>query len=293
MFPDQLEAAFAACPVVYFPYGLCEPHGPHAALGLDALKAHGLAVRAAREHGGIVAPPCYWHVHELGGYAIWAEREVGEARPWLTAVPPWVHFKAVCYHVRAAEVLGFRAAILLTGHHGPNYLDLETLVTLLQPRVRVRLLGLPEFTANRPGFPGDGADGDHAGKVETSLLWALEPECVDPARRPRAPEHPCFALGRDAALADRAAGEGMVADIAAWLGAKAAELLAAYDPQGPSRLRTFDEVEDFWDEVMQPRLPELASMQRTWYAKQAPDPGSRWRENWFTQRFRPERTPGR
>ena len=28
MFPDELEAAFAACPVVYFAYGLCEPHGP-------------------------------------------------------------------------------------------------------------------------------------------------------------------------------------------------------------------------------------------------------------------------
>ena len=32
MFPDQLEAALAACPVVYFPYGLCEPHGPQNAV---------------------------------------------------------------------------------------------------------------------------------------------------------------------------------------------------------------------------------------------------------------------
>ena len=27
MFPDQLEEAFARCPVVYYPYGMCEPHG--------------------------------------------------------------------------------------------------------------------------------------------------------------------------------------------------------------------------------------------------------------------------
>ena len=47
MFPDQLEAAFAACPVVYFDYGLCEPHGPHNAGGLDALKAHAICVKAA------------------------------------------------------------------------------------------------------------------------------------------------------------------------------------------------------------------------------------------------------
>src|ERR671936_3154319 len=78
MFPDQLEAAFAACPLVYFAYGLSEPHGPQNALGLDTLKAHALACRAAEAHGGIVAPPDYWHIHELGGYATWAERSVGQ-----------------------------------------------------------------------------------------------------------------------------------------------------------------------------------------------------------------------
>lgn len=280
MFPDQLEAAFEACPVAYFAYGLCEPHGPQNALGLDALKAHALLVRAAREHGGIVAPPDYWHVHELGGYAVWAEKHVGEARPWLTAVPPWVHFKNVCYHLRAAEVLGFHAAILLTGHYGPNYLDLRRLVALAQPYLRMRIHGLPDFEANRPGFPGDGADGDHAGKVETSLLWALEPDGVDPARAPHDPAEPCFAMGRDAAAASREAGERMVSDIVAWLGRKQQELLAAYDPARESRLRTFADVEAFWAGEIQPRLADFASMQRTWYPKPAPDRGSRWRENW-------------
>jgi creatinine amidohydrolase len=280
MLPHELEAAFAACPAVYFGYGLCEPHGPHCALGLDGLKAHGLLVRAARRHGGIVAPPDYWHVHELGGYAIWAEREIGEARPWLTAIPPWVHFKNVCYHVRAAEVLGFHAAILLTGHYGPNYLDLRTLVEWLQPLTRARLYGLPDFEAN-PGFPGDGADGDHAGKVETSQLWALEPGCVDPSRlEPAPPPGERFARGADAAEADPAAGRKMIAGQVAWLGAKVRELLAAYDPQRPSRLRTFDDVEDFWERTVRPALPGFKSMQASWYEKKAPDPGSRWRENW-------------
>ena len=129
MFPDQLEAAFAETPVLYIPYGLCEPHGPQNTLGLDALKAHAICCRAARAGGGIVAPPDYWHIHEVGHYAAWARREVGEvARKWLTAVPPWIHFKHVCYHIRAAEVIGFRAVILLTGHYGPNWQDLKTLV---------------------------------------------------------------------------------------------------------------------------------------------------------------------
>lgn len=280
MFPHELEEAFAACPAVWFAYGLCEPHGPQNVLGLDLLKAHGLLVRAAREHGGIVAPPDAWHVHELGGYALWAEREIGEARPWLTAVPPWVHFKNVCYHVRAAEVLGFRAAILLTGHYGPNWEDLMTLVELLQPWTRMRLHGLPDFAVNRPGFPGDGADGDHAGKVETSLLQALEPDCVDAARIPENPSFPLFAMGRDAALASREAGERMATDIVAGLGRKQRELLAAWDPERPSRLRTFGDVERFWDKEVRPRLSDFKSLRSSWYEKKEPDAESRWRENW-------------
>src|ERR1039458_7640988 len=89
MFPDELEMAFSACPGLYLPYGLCEPHGPHNAVGLDALKAHGVCCRAAMLGGGIVAPPDYWHIHELGGYAVWSHRMVGQARPWTSALPPW------------------------------------------------------------------------------------------------------------------------------------------------------------------------------------------------------------
>jgi creatinine amidohydrolase len=271
MFPDQLEAAFARAPVLYLPYGMCEPHGPHNALGLDALKAHALCCRAAEAGGGIVAPPEYWHIHEIGHYAAWARREVGEvARHWMTAVPPWVHFKNVCYHVRAAERLGFHVVILLTGHYGPNWEDLKTLVDLLQPRVAARLFGLPDFEANHRGFDEDGRSGaDHAGRVETSLLWSLEPECVDASRLPALPLSPAgevgeyFAMGRDAHVSNRRVGDRMVADEVTFLVAKARELLAAYDQAQPvtgPRLKTFEDVERFWTEVVQPVFPAFKSM---------------------------------
>lgn len=281
LLPRELEAAFERCPAVYFGYGLCEPHGPHCALGLDGLKAHGLLVRTAREHGGIVAPTDWWHVHEVGHYAIWGAQHVGETRPWITSLPPWVHFKNVCYHIRTAEVLDFRAAILLTGHYGPNWRDLKTLVEIVQPYVRVRLYGLPEFEANRPGFPTDGADGDHAGKVETSLLWAMEPEAVDISRIPAEPRQPLFGLGEDAKESDRAAGEKMVADIVAWLGAKKEELLNEYDPDRPSLLRTFDQVEEFWEEQVRPILPRFKSLKGAWTENDGPPEDSRWHENWL------------
>jgi len=57
MHPDELLAAIATHPVCYMAYGLAEPHGAYNALGLDWLKAYALCERAARTHGGVVAPP--------------------------------------------------------------------------------------------------------------------------------------------------------------------------------------------------------------------------------------------
>lgn len=284
MFPDELEAAFAACPLVYFAYGLCEPHGPHNTLGLDALKAHAISCATARAHGGIVAPPDYWHVHEIGVYAAWAQQSVGEVpRSWLTCMPPWQHFKNVLYHVRMADTLGFHAAILVTGHYGPNWQDLKTLLDLVQPHVGARLYGLPDFEANQPGFDGGGkGTGDHAGRVETSLLWAVEPACVDVSRLPP-PEAPGphFAMGANAREANRVTGERMVADEVRWLGDRARELLEAYEQVRPTqRLRTFSQVEELWERVVRPELPRFRSMQEL-RDGQEPVPGdSIWFANW-------------
>lgn len=278
LFPDELEAAFADCPLVYFPYGMCEPHGPHCALGLDALKAHALARRAAHLHGGIVAPPDYWHIHEVTGYATWAAQNIGEVpRAWMSAMPPWQHFRNVLYHARAADALGFHAALFLTGHYGPNWEDLRRLLEWAQPHVGTRLYGLPDFEANQPGF--DGATGDHAGKVETSLLWALEPDCVDVSRLPQ-PDAPGshFAMGPSAPQSDRRVGERMVDDEVEWLGAKGRELLAEYDRLKPRHtMRTFADVEAFWEAEVLPRLGELVTMND--WGDGAPPEGSMWRAN--------------
>ncbi len=283
MFPDELEKAFQDCPVVYLTYGLCEPHGPQNALGLDAIKAHEIACLAARKHGGIVAPPDYWHIHEIGGYAIWADAEVGRPpRTWLTAVPPWQHFKNVCYHIRAVDALGFHAAVLLTGHYGPNYEDLQALVGLLQPFVGTRLYSLPDFEANDKGFSGDGTEtGDHAGKVETSLLWALRPECVDVSRIPEIYQRgQQLAMGQNAGQSNRQVGERMVADEVAWLGKKAQELLGSYDQAQPQhRFVTFAEVERVWREVIEPALPGFKTMQEKWDRQEDLPAGSPWAAN--------------
>ena len=283
MFLDELESAFQACPLVYFSYGLCEPHGPQNALGLDELKAHAIACRAAQAHGGIVAPPDYWHIHEIGGFGVWAHDAVGTPpRTWLTSMPPWQHFKNICYHIRAAEAQGFKAAILLTGHYGPNWEDLKKLVELIQPSVGMRLYALPEFEANERGFSGDGREaGDHAGKVETSLLWAVRPELVDVSRLPEpGAEGAFFAMGKNAHEADRRIGERMVQDEVAFLGNKGAELIAAYDQMQPAHtFTTFAMVERVWREVVEPALPAFQSMQAIWPWQTEIPPDSPWNKN--------------
>ena len=284
MFPDQLEAAFAECPVVYFTYGLCEPHGPQNAVGLDGLKAHALACETARAHGGIVAPLDCWHIHELSGYAAWAVKAVGEVqRSWLTSMPPWQHFKNVCYHLRTADALGFHAAVFVTGHYGPNWEDLNTLIGLVQPHIGTRLYSLPDWEANTPGFDSDGrSGGDHAGKVETSLLWALMPECVDVSRVPpedEPGEH--FAMGPTVRLSDRRVGERMVADEVHFLSKKTKELLAAYDREQPQhQLKTFEQVEVLWDTVVRPALKDFRSMQDLWQGQEPVPEDSMWHANW-------------
>lgn len=282
MFPDELEAALAACPVVYFAYGLCEPHGPHNAVGLDALKAHGICCRAAAEHGGIVAPPDYWHIHEVGLYASWAAERVGEARSWLTALPPWMHFKNICYHLRAADALGFEAAILLTGHYGPNWEDLKTMLDILQPHFAMRLYGLPDFEANQPGFANDGqSGGDHAGRVETSLLWALAPDCVDMSRLPDTDEGaPHFAMGTNAAESSRRIGERMVADEVRFLGEKAAALREAYAAQQANDRHplSFMDIEQIWHTDVLPQLPSFKTMD--YLQRTPPASDSQWQLNY-------------
>lgn len=280
MFCDELEKAFQECPVVYFTYGLCEPHGPQNALGLDELKAHAIAVRSAQKNGGIVAPADYWHIHEIGGYAIWAEAEIGRPpRTWLTAMPPWQHFKNVCYHIRCADAMGFHVAILLTGHYGPNWQDLQDLANMLQPMVGTRLFALPEFESNYKGFSGDGKEtADHAGKVETSLLWALQPECVDLSRIPeRYVRGKAFAMGENAPQSNRKIGERMVEDEVEWLGVKAKELLGEYNRLQPAHnFTTFAAVERAWEHIVAPKLAEFQSMQEKWDWQEDLPPDSPW-----------------
>jgi creatinine amidohydrolase len=149
--------------------------------------------------------------------------------------------------------------------------------------VGTRLYSLPDFEANQPGFDNDGkSGGDHAGKVETSLLWALHPECVDLSRVPP-PETPGphFAMGPTVRQADRRTGERMIRDEVRYLHEKAGELLAAYDRERPRHaLRTYEDVERLWETVVRPRFRSFHTMQDLWAGQEPVPEDSVWYANW-------------
>jgi len=277
MFPDELEAAFEACPVVYLPYGLCEPHGWHNAVGMDAIRAHQCSCKSARVNGGIVAPPFYWHCHESGGYGTWAHKKVGDVRPWLSAIPPWLFLKNMCYHIRAVDALGFQVAILFSGHSGPHRLDVPVVIDIMQAHVDMKLYSMMSVGTDIDRFGDNKGLGGHAGRGETSVLWAVAPDCVDMSRMDdtRAPN---FAMGDYNELSDRRAGEMMVDDIVAHFGDKANELMGAYQKDVTDhKALSYDDVEGIWEAEIRPRLKDFASMQNP---EEAPPEDSRWFGNW-------------
>jgi creatinine amidohydrolase len=286
MFPDELDAALERCPVVYLTYGPCEPHGLHNAVGLDAIKAHGVACRAAELYGGIVAPPFYWHLHEIGYEAPWAERTIGDRNPWLTSVPPWVLYHMYFFHLRAVAARGFRAAVVISGHAGGTEHDFKRISEIFMRHSPLRIwAGVDTEASDDENFRGD-----HAGRWETSLLWALRPDLVDMSRLAAGTAEEIthiMATGRDAGQASRRSGEAFVDMHAAWFGRKATELLGAYQapakpaarmPGNPLGALTFGETERLWRDEVEPLLADFSAMNR-WPGQEPTDSASAWAEN--------------
>lgn len=152
--PGQLEAAAREFPAVYVPFGLIEWHGRHLPLGNDALKAHGILVKCAEKHGGVVYPPVYFHA--------------GFGR---------THLLPVLTHLfERLKATGFRVIIGVSGHNVRDQIDL--IDAALEPVVAdgtVAGVGLWEVTLSH----GPESDTDHAAKWETSNMMLLYPEAVD------------------------------------------------------------------------------------------------------------------
>lgn len=184
MFPADFAHALAAAPIAYLPLGVLEWHGEHNAIGLDALKAHAVCLRAAEISGGIVVPPLYWATDERedlpGGGCLTGGVEHGE-RYHVPGTMFWIRpetFRDLLLDIyEAMRRRGFRAIVVVAGQWSSG-----TLPT-------IRASG-EAFLARNPGMkwvmlvdqemaPDMHYPHEHAAGGETSLLMAIRPDLVD------------------------------------------------------------------------------------------------------------------
>jgi len=170
--PREIEEARAACSTVFLPLGTIEWHGVHNVVGVDAVKAHALCVRAAQRGGGVVSPPLYGGVggmNEPHTFIMDPEDDVFSRllRPWL---------EQLC---REMARDGFKAIIILTGHYGAaQQIVVREAAVRMSRALAIPVLGTPEYWLALD----EGYMGDHAAWGETSLMMHLFPETVDLTR---------------------------------------------------------------------------------------------------------------
>jgi creatinine amidohydrolase len=162
--------------------------------------------------------------------------------------------RQLVYQLRAVEIAGFKAAILVTGHYGGIEVDMR--------------MAAQTYAANRPLRATAVADweimtykdyrGDHAGVCETSQLWALRPELVDLSRMPAEPfEGQLFASNESARKSSRREGEAIVAAQVEFLKKLSDKMLA--EAQGETGVWfSFEDAEAVWQQ-MEARKPEWVS----------------------------------
>ncbi len=168
MRPRQIDAIQKQCATVFQPLGTIEWHGLHSVVGVDALKAHALCVRAARKGGGLVCPPLYGGVGGLKQPHTFVMDE--EENIFANLTRPWI--EQLC---REMARDGFKAIIMLTGHYGAaqQIVVRETAVRMSRS-LSIPVLGIPEYWLGLDV----GYTGDHAAWGETSLMMHLYPGSV-------------------------------------------------------------------------------------------------------------------
>lgn len=239
--PAELRAAVERAPIAFVPVGTLEFHGEHLPFGVDSFEAHGLCLRAAALAGGVVLPPVYLASGCLD-LPFTLSFELDLVHAWVGAT------------VEGLADRGFAAVIVVTGH-GP--LDLNHLLKRVCAEVEQRRSGLSayalcwlELNAARltEPEPDEPTCVDHAARVETSWMLALEPDLVRIDRLADDPQATHVGIygpnPRFTAAAEF--GERQIEAAAELLAARARALLAGERPDPFADLRTF--VEYGWPE---------------------------------------------
>lgn len=154
--PDRAPA-----PIVLLPIGSTEQHGPHLPLATDTLIAEELAERAVHHTDGLMIGPTI---------SVSASGEHAEF-PGTLSIGSQVMSSVVVELVRSAD---WAAGVVLVNGHGGNHDAITSAVATLTAERRNVLAWWPSWPQRRDGGPAD----LHAGRIETSMMLAIDPGLV-------------------------------------------------------------------------------------------------------------------
>jgi len=148
-------------PVLLIPVGSTEQHGPHLPMNTDTLVAEELAARALHHTDGLLVGPTV-SVTASGEHA---------GFPGTLSIGTATTTAVLVELVRSAD---WAAAVVLVNGHGGNHAAVTAAVEQLTAEGRRVLAWWPSWPRRRDGGPAD----LHAGRIETSLMLAIDPGLV-------------------------------------------------------------------------------------------------------------------
>lgn len=198
--PSQIVKRRKECPVAYLPIGTIEWHGEHNPVGLDTLKIHGIAIRCAQVHGGLVFPPLYYGEDREHGLmeAIAADKDrilekmelpvENFSSGYMFCSPSEqdeLYIRLLLHIMYEIASLGFRVIVIAAGHY--PLIDYGRAAANIFHQRLGRVKGIASWVFTGYELVQDVFEkaGDHAGIWETSLLMLLDPGMQDLSVLPR------------------------------------------------------------------------------------------------------------
>jgi creatinine amidohydrolase len=212
--PREFITRLAERPVGYLPLGTLEWHGEHGALGADSLQSLELFRRAARRFGGIVFPPL-WLGPDRIRLAAGGDTLIGMDYDETTSPPRrlpgscyWIPDAFFALLLESVLVLAKRAGFhcVVADGHGPSRNVWAAHVDAWEAQFDLHLVSAAR------DFPDAWLSQlDHAGRNETSIMLAANPDLVDLSRLSSDPAvWPLGVAGEDPRSSTKEYGESLL-----------------------------------------------------------------------------------
>jgi arylsulfatase A-like enzyme/creatinine amidohydrolase/Fe(II)-dependent formamide hydrolase-like protein len=196
--PYQIREASEKLPVAYLGMGILEWHGEHNAVGLDGVKADGIAIRFAKKFGGVVVPPLFWgdyrreicelvfhpeyipsiqmdHTHPICEKIGYDKSKLEENAHRNEEEGEWQLWIRLATHIFfELESFGYRCIVPIPGHY-PLFTPLDQAIA----QYKIKGGKSDIFIIKDTMYNESGKAGDHAAQFETSLMMAMYPDLVE------------------------------------------------------------------------------------------------------------------